>query len=69
MPDGKINGNRGRDDSKIEYDHGEDGEPECNAVVEHPMTIKVDDFAFFLSSFHTCRTKVFTAQFQVAEGA
>jgi hypothetical protein len=69
MADGKINGNRGCDDSKPDCDHGKKGEPERNAIVEHPMTIKVDDSAFFLSGFHTCRTKMFAAQFHVAQGA
>jgi hypothetical protein len=69
MPDGKINGNGGCDDSNIEYDHGEQCEPKCQAVIEHPMTIKVDDPAFFLSSFQTYRAEVFAAQFHVAQGA
>jgi hypothetical protein len=61
MADGKINGNRGCNYSKIEYDHGEQCEPKRNAVIENPMTIKVDDPAFFLPSLHTCRTKVLAA--------
>jgi hypothetical protein len=69
MSDGKINGNRGCDDSKIEYYHGEQCEPKCHAVIEHPMTIKVDDSAFFLPCLHTGRAKVFAAQFHVAQGA
>jgi hypothetical protein len=33
------------------------------------VPIKVDDPAFFLPCFHTGRTEVFAAQFDVAQGA
>ena len=69
MPDGKIKGNGGCDYGKPDCDHGEQGEPERNAIIEHPMTVEVDDPAFFLPCFQTGRTEVLAAQFHVAQGA
>jgi hypothetical protein len=69
MSDGKIEGHGSRDEGNPDHYHGEQGEPERNAVIEHPMTIKVDDPAFFLPGLQTRGTEVFPAQFYVAQGA
>jgi hypothetical protein len=69
MPDRKIESHGSRNDRQVEDDHGEQGEPERNAIIEHPMTIKVDDPAFFLPRLQTDRTEVFSTPFHVTQGA
>ncbi len=69
MSDGEVESHGSRDNGKIDRYHGEQGEPERNAVIEHPMTIKVDDSTFFLPRLQTGRTEVFPTQFHVAQGA
>jgi hypothetical protein len=69
MSDGKIEGHGSRDNGEPDRYHGEQGEPERNAIIEHPMTIKSDDPAFFLPGLQTGRTEVFPAQLHIAQGA
>jgi len=69
MSDSEVEAYGGCDEGKPDRYHGEQCEPERNVVIEYPVTVKVDDPAFFLPSFQTGRTEVFAAQFHVAQGA
>jgi hypothetical protein len=69
MPDCKIESHGSRNDRKVEDDHGKQGEPERNTIIEYPMTIKIDDPAFFLPRLQTDRTEVFPTPFHVAQSA
>src|SRR5512135_2898587 len=69
MPDGKVEDHGSRDQGKPDCDDRKQCESEGNAVVEHPMPVKVDDPAFLLPRFHTDRTEVFPAQFYVTQCA
>jgi len=66
MADGKVEGYGSGHKGEIEYDHGEHGELERNAIIEHPLTVEVDNPALFLPGFHTGRAEVLTAEFHVA---
>ena len=69
MPDGEIKGNRSCDYRKPDCYHGEQCESERNAIIEHPVTIKVDDPAFLLPGFQAARTEVLATPFYVAQSA
>jgi len=69
MANGKVEGDGSGNECEPDCYHGEHGKPERNAVVEHPVTVKVDDPAFFLAGFQTGRAEVPAAEFHVAEAA
>jgi hypothetical protein len=69
MSNGKVQGYGSRDEGKVDRYHGEHREPKRNAVIEHPVTVKVDDPAFFLPGFQTGRAEVLVTQFHVAKSA
>ena len=69
MANGEVEGYGSGNECEPDRDHGEHGDPERNGVVEHPVTIKVDDPAFLLPGFQTGRAEVPATEFHVAEGA
>ena len=69
MADGEVESYGSGNECEPDRYHGEHGDFERNAVVEHPVTIEVDDPAFFLPGFQTGRAEVPAAEFHVAEGA
>ncbi len=69
MANGKVEGDGSGHEGEPDRYHGEHGDLERNAVVEHPVTVKVDNPSFFLPSFQAGRAEVPAAEFHVAEGA
>jgi hypothetical protein len=69
VADRKVKGNGCCDDGKRPDYYGEKDKPEGNAIIEQPMTVEVDDLAFFPPRFQTDRAEMLAVQFHVAQGA
>ncbi len=68
MTDGKIKDNGRCDDCHPDEEHGQQGDPESNAIIENPMSVNVDDPALSLPRLQADRTEVLAAPFHVAQG-
>jgi hypothetical protein len=69
MSDGEIEGNGSCDDCHPDEEHGEQSNPERNAIIENPVPVQVDDPAFILPGCETGRAEVLAIPCHVAQGA
>jgi hypothetical protein len=69
MANGKVEGNGGGNQGEPEDEDGVKGKSQRGSVIEHPVTLKVDNLAFFLPCFQTSRAEVFATPFNVAQSA
>jgi hypothetical protein len=69
MAKGEVKGYGSGHECEPDRYHGEHGDPERNGIVEHPVTIKVDNPPFFFPGFQTGRAEMPATEFHVAQAA